>query len=129
MKTLSILGIVAAAAAGTMIVAPSSSSAMPVGGAQAALGATVGESMIVHVQSRRYRGARAYQYSAPRSVYRHNRGYHTGAAVLGGAVALGVLGAAATAAPGYYSECYLEQRPVVDQWGRYLGVQDVRVCY
>lgn len=122
MKNLILFGLATAVAGGAAFFSPSAVSASPL----ATPGAVASpETMITQVQSRRhYRGYR----HGPRYVYR-DRGWNRGA-VIGGAAALGVLGAAAAAAP-YYGggyACYIEQRPVYDAWGRYMGAQNVQVC-
>ena len=112
---------IVAAASGAAMFMPSASSATPLASPAAVPGL---ESMVTQTQSRQR--VRAYRGS-PRVVYR-NRGWNRGA-VIGGAAALGVLGAAA--AYPYYGggyACYYQQQPVYDSWGQYIGVQNVRVC-
>ena len=113
---------IAAAAAGAAMFTPSAGSAMPLDTHAAARGA---DTMIAQTQHRQR--VRVYR-RGPRVVYR-NRGWNNGAAMLGGAAALGVLGAAA-AYPYYRGgyACYYQQQPVYDSWGQYVGVQNVRVC-
>lgn len=122
MKHLTVFAAAAGAMAGAALFAPSTSSALPL--AAPGAGPAASESSIINAQSRhRMRAHRR----GPRVVYR-NRGWNNGA-VIGGAAALGLLGAAA--AYPYYGggySCYIEQRPVYDAWGRYIGVQNVRVC-
>ena len=106
--------------AGAALLAPTAGSALPLAAPGMAPSA---DTMIVQAQSSRH-----YRRHGHRHVYRH-RGWNNGA-VIGGAAALGILGAAAAASAypyGGYS-CHIEQRPVHDQWGRYVGVQNVRVC-
>lgn len=108
--------------AGAALLAPTTGSALPL----AAPGAvSTADKMIVQAQSSRH-----YRRHGHRHVYRH-RGWNNGA-VIGGAAALGILGAAAAASAYPYGGggygCYIEQRPVHDQWGRYVGVQNVQVC-
>lgn len=119
MKKLSMIAAAAGLTAGAALIAPSAGSALPLAPSAAP---AVADSMIVQAQSRHYR-RHGHRY-----VYR-DRGWNRGA-VIGGAAALGILGAAAAASAYPYGgyNCYIEQRPVHDQWGRYVGVQNVRVC-
>lgn len=121
MKNLTILATAAGLTIGAALFSPAPASALPL----AAPGMTpTTEAMIVQAQTSRHHRRYGHRY-----VYR-DRGWNRGA-VIGGAAALGILGAAAAAsASPYYGGygCYIEQRPVHDQWGRYLGVQNVRVC-
>lgn len=122
MNKFAILSVLAVTASGAALLSPAPASAMPLALAGASAGSM--EPMIQQVRSRQVRVYRP----GPRVVYR-NRGWNRGA-VIGGAAALGVLGAAAVAAP-YYNGgygCYIQQRPVYDSWGQYMGVQNVRVC-
>ncbi|MGB8276587.1 MAG: hypothetical protein WCF20_01435 [Methylovirgula sp.] len=45
-----------------------------------------------------------------------------------GAVALGTGLAIAATSPGYYGDCYISRRAVVDDYGNLIGYQRVRVC-
>lgn len=45
-----------------------------------------------------------------------------------GAVALGTGVAIAATSPGYYGDCYISRRAVVDGYGNLIGYQRVRVC-
>lgn len=79
----------------------------------------------------------------------HGRGWHGGGGYWrggrwygggggwGGPVAAGVLGGLALGAlagsaysygPGYYDGCYMQNRPVYDGWGNFVGYQPVQVC-
>jgi hypothetical protein len=63
-------------------------------------------------------------------------GYNAGPAVAAGVLGGMALGAAAAgaaqgpvyAAPGYGGGCWVERRPVYDDWGNYIGRRRVRVC-
>jgi len=122
--------IVAAAVAGAVMLAASAASAAP--------GITTGlnkadiatESQIIQVQRRGVRpGVRPVGPPAGRVVRRGGRGIGgAGAAAIG----LGVLGAAiavgAAQSQPYYRECWIENRPVHDGWGNFMGYRRIRVC-
>ncbi len=63
-------------------------------------------------------------------------GYNAGPAVAAGVIgglALGAAAASAAQAPGYYGpapvgECWIERRPIVDEYGVVVGRRRVRVC-
>ncbi len=66
--------------------------------------------------------------------WRGGRGYGGGwgapvaAGVLGG-LALGALaGSAYSYGPGYYGGCYMQNRPIYDGWGNFVGYQPVQIC-
>ena len=144
MKIVS-LGFAGAALIGAVMFAGAANAApmMPIG-AQA--GQISSDNLIVEVQAGRRGNARAFSGGGggPRAV-----GRGTGARAFGGgggrvvrrgggigprgaaAIGLGVLGAAVaigaaqSAAP---RECWVEQQPVHDNWGNFLGYRNVRVC-
>ena len=104
-------------------------------GAQA--GQISSDNLIVEVQAGRRGNARAFNGGGPRAGIRAGGGGRVvrrgggigprgaaaiGLGVLGAAVAIG---AAQSAAP---SECWVEQQPVHDNWGNFLGYRNVRVC-
>ncbi len=106
-------------------------SALTMGGA----GATVTQdaaanNLVQQVQRRRAftRGSGVRRSGPVRRgpVYRGRRGISPGgAAALG--LGLGLLGAAA-AANAYPRECWIERRPVYNNWGDYVGDRNVRIC-
>jgi hypothetical protein len=123
----------AAVLAGAAIVA------MPASAAPAlSMGITSGEiskdNLVQQTQARRVGPGRGVGRVGPRgggvAVRRGGRGIGpAGAAAIG----LGVLGAAAIAAGAaqsqpVYRECWVERRPVSDQWGNFAGYRRVRVC-
>jgi hypothetical protein len=64
-------------------------------------------------------------------------GYNAGPAVAAGVLGGMALGAAAASAaqPRYYApapvyggDCWIERRPVYDNWGNYIGRRRIRVC-
>lgn len=59
-------------------------------------------------------------------AFRGRRGISPGAAAAIG-LGIGVLGAAA-AANAYPRECWIETRPVYNNWGEYVGDRNVRIC-
>lgn len=66
--------------------------------------------------------------AAPRRVHPApvHRG-HNAAPWIAGGLALGLLGAG-IAAQQYYQSCHYERRRVFDDYGRFIGWRDVRVC-
>ncbi len=106
-------------------------SALTMGGA----GATVTQdaaanNLVQQVQRRRAfsrgSGVRRGAVRGGRVVRGGRRGIGVGgAAALG--LGLGILGAAA-AANAYPRECWIERRPVYNNWGEYVGDRNTRVC-
>jgi hypothetical protein len=45
-----------------------------------------------------------------------------------GAAAAGAAQGPVYAAPGYGGGCWVERRPIYDDWGNYVGRRRVRVC-
>ena len=106
-----------------LAVSPLESQAMPLPPVTQTDGrAAAAPSLIEQVQYRRgVRAAPGRVYRGP--VRRGGNGNGAAAAIIG----LGVLGAiaASQAAP---SDCWIERRRVVDDYGRYAGIRRVRVC-
>lgn len=90
-------------------------------GALAAL--TLGLSVATPASAQYYRGG-----------YYHGGGWGAGPAVAAGVLGGMALGAAAASAANgpYYgpgpSECWIERRPIVDEYGVVIGRRRVRVC-
>jgi hypothetical protein len=70
-----------------------------------------------------YRRHEPHRYIAPR--YAPNRGSWVGPAIIGG-LALGI--GSALVYDRYQRHCWIEERDVVDNWGRYAGTENVRIC-
>lgn len=120
----------AVAVVGALVLVSSAASAAPGLAAGASALDTSGESLIVQVQ-RGARGMRGGRGGGRVIVRRGGRGIGgAGAAAIG----LGMLGAAIAAGaaqsaqPGYYGQCWVERRPVHDRWGNFLGYRRVRLC-
>lgn len=79
--------------------------------------------------------AAATPASAQYYYYRGGGGWNAGPAVAAGVLGGMALGAAAASAahgPYYYGPsyggCWIERRPMYDDWGNYIGRRRIRVC-
>jgi hypothetical protein len=66
--------------------------------------------------------------ASPAAAWGHRHGGWHGGAVAAGVVGALALGAMAASAAPAYSDCYVDERPVYNRRGQYIGTRSVRVC-